>query len=99
VGLFVLLVIGFLSMVAVGVLAELTAPACVPNSGEPICHTDRRTTVTFLPAIGFGTGLLIAALGGGRAAHQRRSPGPWLFVPILLGGISVAVSLFLVFES
>ncbi len=96
-GLFVLLVIGFLAMVAVGVLAELAATSCVPQSTEEICDADRRTLITFIPAIGFGAGLLIAAVAGGRAVHQRRSPGPWLLIPIVLGAVAVGISLFMVF--
>lgn len=98
VGLFVLLVIGFLSMVAVGMLAELVAPPFLPDGSPPARRYDP-TLVTFLPAVGFGSGLLIAAIGGGRAVYRRRPPGRWLFFPIVLGGISVAVSLYLVFES
>ncbi|SFJ28395.1 hypothetical protein SAMN04489731_11849 [Amycolatopsis regifaucium] len=95
-GLFWLLVLGFLAIVAAGLLAELASRPC-PSAEVWACAAENRTLATFIPAIGFGAGLLTAAVGGGRAVRRRTSPKPWLLVAGLLGAISLAVSLFLVF--
>ncbi|MFE6609850.1 hypothetical protein [Amycolatopsis sp. NPDC057786] len=95
-GLFWLLVLGFLAMVAAGLLAELAASPC-PSDTIWACAAENRTFATFLPAIGFGLGLLVAVAGGGRAVRNRTSPTPWLFGAGLLGVLSLAVALFLVF--
>lgn len=95
-GLFWLLVLGFLAIVAAGLLAELAASPC-PNDTIWACAAENRTFATFLPAIGFCLGLLIAVVGGGRAVRNRTSPKPWLLVAGLLGALSLAVALFLVF--
>ncbi len=94
-GLFWLLVAGFLSIIAAGVLAELASLPC-PSDKIWACDAENRTLATFIPALGFGLGLLIAAVGGGRATRRRTSPGPWLLVGSLLGAISLGISLFLV---
>lgn len=95
-GLFWLLVLGFLAIVAAGLLAELAASSC-PDEAIWACTAENRTFATFLPAIGFGLGLLAALVGGGRAVRNRTSPKPWLLVAGLLGALSLAVALFLVF--
>ncbi|WP_410601609.1 hypothetical protein [Amycolatopsis sp. lyj-90] len=95
-GLFWLLVLGFLAIVATGVLAELAATPC-PSDEIWACDAENRTLATFIPGIGFGVGLLVAVVGGGRAVRNRTSPRPWLFVAGLLGAVSLAVALFLVF--
>ncbi len=95
-GLFWLLVLGFLAILAAGLLAEVAASPC-PSDTIWACTAENRTFATFLPAIGFGVGLLIAVVGGGRAVRNRTSPKPWLFGAGLLGVASLAVSLFLVF--
>ncbi len=95
-GLFWLLVIGFVAMVAVGLLAEFVATGC-PADQVWVCAAENRTFATFIPAIGFGLGLLVAAVGGGRAVRRRTSPKPWLAISGLLGAASVGVALYLVF--
>ncbi len=95
-GLFWLLVAGFLALVAVGLLAELAATGC-PAGEVWVCTPENRTLATFIPAIGFGVGLLVAIVGGGRAVRRRTSPGPWLLGSALLGATSVGVALYLVF--
>lgn len=95
-GLFWLLVLGFLAIVAAGLLAEFAARSC-PADGVWACDAENRTLATFIPAIGFGAGLLTAVVGGGRAVRKRTSPKPWLFAGGFLGVLSFAVSLFLVF--
>ncbi|OXM51456.1 hypothetical protein [Amycolatopsis alba] len=95
-GLFWLLVLGFLAIVVAGVLAEFAAMPC-PSDKIWACDAENRTLATFIPAIGFGLGLLIAAVGGGRAVRKRTSPKPWLLGAGLLGALSLGVALFLEF--
>lgn len=94
-GLFWLLVLGFLAIVAAGVLAELASKPC-PSDEIWACAPENRTLATFVPGIGFGLGLLLAAVGGGRAVRKRTSPKPWLLFAGFLGALSLAVALFLV---
>ncbi|MFD5243261.1 hypothetical protein ACFWIW_01895 [Amycolatopsis sp. NPDC058340] len=95
-GLFWLLVLGFVAIVAAGLLAELAAAPC-PSDGVWACDAENRTLATFIPGIGFGLGLLIAGVGGGRAVRNRTSPKPWVFAGGLFGVLSFAIALFLVF--